>query len=217
MNEYDYEPVPGLPARLPEGETILWQGAPRWDTFARRAMRVRLVIGYFALLLVWGISGQVTSGTPVSQVGRSMLCLSALGAVAVALLVLFAWLVARTTLYTITTRRVVMRFGIALPITIQVAFRMIDSAEAHIWPDGSGDIALTLPADQRIAYLMLWPHARPWKLVKAQPVLRGIPGAAEVAQLLGRALASSASQPAKTVSIPVGVVDSTGAHVPAAA
>ncbi len=37
-----------------------------------------------------------------------------------------------------------MRFGIALPITIQIAFPMIDSAALQVWPDGGGDIALSL-------------------------------------------------------------------------
>jgi hypothetical protein len=217
MNEHDYEPVPGLPAHLPEGETILWQGAPRWQTFARRAMRVRLVAGYFALLAIWGIPGRLSSGMTVPEVALSTLRLGGLAVVALALLVLFAWCVARTTLYTITTRRVVIRFGIALPITIQMAFSKIASAGAHVWSDGSGDIALTLLPDQRIAYLVMWPHVRPWKLTKAQPTLRGIADAGAVAQILGRALATSASQPAKTVSIPVAASASAGAPVAAAA
>ena len=54
MNEHDYEPVPGLPAPLPANEAILWQGAPDWKTLARRAMRVRLIAAWFALLIVWG-------------------------------------------------------------------------------------------------------------------------------------------------------------------
>ena len=48
---------------------------------------------------------------------------------------------------------------------------MIETAGAHIWSDGAGDIALTLLPGQRIAYMVLWPHARPWRLAKAQPVL----------------------------------------------
>ena len=217
MNEHDYEPLPGLPAPLPEGETILWQGTPSWKAFARRAMRVRLVAAYFALLALWGAAGQVASDSGFEQVAVSCLRIGALASAAIAILVLFAWLVARTTMYTITTRRVVMRFGIALPITIQISFRMIDSASAHICSDGSGDIALNLLSSQRIAYLVLWPHARPWKLTKAQPTLRGIPDAAAVAQILGRALAVSASQPARTISIPVAAADGAGARVPAAA
>ncbi len=118
MNEHEYEPVPGLPARLPADETILWQGAPCWETLARRTLHVRHLSFYFAALVVWGIVGGLRAGTPVVQIGLSSLRLVALAVVALALLTAFAWLVARTTAYTITTRRVVMRIGVALPITI---------------------------------------------------------------------------------------------------
>jgi Bacterial PH domain len=217
VNEHDYEPIPGLPASLPAGETILWQGAPTWKTLARGAMRARQVAIYFAILVVWGVVAGLTDGTPVRQLAVSSLRLGVLAAVAVALLVLFAWLAARTTLYTITTRRVVMRYGIALPITIQIPFTRIDAAGCHLWSNGAGDLALSLSKGQRIAYLVLWPHARPWKLTRAEPTLRGIPDAASVAQVLGRALAASASQPAKAVTVPVPAETGSSAHLPAAA
>ena len=217
MNEHDYEPVPGLPGALPQGETILWQGAPRWQVFARRTMRVRLLAGYFGLLAVWGVAGRLSSGTPVYDVGLSTLRLGGLAVVAIALLVLFAWLVARTTMYTVTNRRVVMRFGIALPITIQIPFSMIASAGARNWADGGGDIALNLISSQGIGYLVMWPHVRPWRLGKAEPSLRGIPDVTAVSLILGRALAMSASQPAVAIARPIGDNSGAGAHVPAAA
>ena len=172
---------------------------------------------YFVMLAIWCIAGGLSSGSNATEVALSTLRLSGLAAAAIALLALFAWLVARTTLYTITTRRVVMRFGIALPITIQIAFHMIQSAGVHVWPGGTGDIALTLVPGQRLAYLVIWPHARPWRLTKAQPMLRGIADASVVAQILGRALAASASQPATALHVPVAASTGTDIHVPAAA
>ncbi len=216
LKEHDYEPLPGLPAPLPEGETILWQGAPDWETLARRGMRVRMVSFYFVLLVIWGLSGNLSAGMPVSQVMFSAARLIGLGTVAVGILALFAWLVARTTVYTITTRRVVIRFGIAMPITMQIAFPMIDAAGVHGWSNGTGDIALTLRPGEKISYLIVWPHVRPWKLRHAQPTLRCVPDVVAVAQILGRALAASAEQPAQ--AMPVGVVaDGDRMHVPAAA
>jgi Bacterial PH domain len=217
MNEHDYEPIPGLPAPLPANEEILWQGAPDWRTLARRAMRVRLVSAWFALLIVWGIVAGLGDGMPFADVAVSAARLLGLAVVAVALLVLFAWLAARTTFYTITSRRVVMRFGIALPITIQIPFAKIQSAGLCAWPDRSGDIALSLLPGERIGYLVLCPHAKPWTFGRAQPSLRSIPDAAAVARILGRALAASASQPARAVTgpLPAGTGDRT--PVPAAA
>jgi hypothetical protein len=217
IKEHDFEPVPGLPAPLPEGESILWQGSPHWLPVARRAMHIRLCAVYFGLLIAWGIVGGIGDGTAVLGLAVSSARLAALGGAAIALLCGFAWLVARTTIYTVTTRRVVMRFGIALPIIIQIAYPMIDAASVSAGSDGDGDIALTLRQGHKIAYLVLWPHARPWKLAKTEPSLRGIKHVAGVAQILGRALAASAAQAAVPVSIPVASQGVSGAHVPAAA
>jgi hypothetical protein len=40
MNEYENEPVRGLPETLPPGETLLWQGEPDWLSMARRTFRL---------------------------------------------------------------------------------------------------------------------------------------------------------------------------------
>jgi hypothetical protein len=217
MVQHDHEPVTGLPAPLPAGETILWQGAPDWRTLARRAMRTRLLTFYFVLLILWGVSGGISAATPPGDIALSALRLAALGAAAIGVLTLFAYLAARTTIYTITTRRILIRFGIALPMTVQIAYPMIESAGVHLWQNGAGDIAVTLLPSQRIGYLILWPHARPWKFSKAQPSLRSIPDAAAVSQILGRALAASASQPATPVAIQANETAGSGARVTAAA
>lgn len=217
VKEHDYEPIKGLPAPLPQGESILWQGAPDWRTLARRVMRVRTFAAYFAVLIAWSVASGTSDGMPPWDIALSVLRFGGLAIFALALLTGYAWLLARTTVYTITTRRVVMRFGIALPITIQIAFPMMDAAGLTTWPDGAGDIALTLRPGQRIAYLLLWPHARPWKFGRAEPTLRGIADAVAVAHILSRALTAAASQPAKAVSIPAAAVAGRDAHLPAAA
>lgn len=217
MFGHDYEPVRGLPAPLPAGETILWQGAPCWQALARRATKIRVFAVYFLLLAVWGIAGGVTSGTPARDIAESTLRLCGLGLVAIGVLSLFAWLAARGTVYTITSRRVVLRFGIALPITLQVAYPMINAAGVHLWPDGDGDIALSVgQGGQKVSYLIVWPHVRPWKFARPEPTLRCIPDAAAVAQILGRALAASASQPAQPMPVAAAAA-AGGAHVSAAA
>lgn len=55
MNEYENEPIRGLPGMLPPGEQIVWQGSPQWRALARGAFRTRLVMGYFALLAAWAL------------------------------------------------------------------------------------------------------------------------------------------------------------------
>ena len=42
-DDYAGEPIPGLPADLPEGERLLWQGSPAWMSLAVRAFHIRKV------------------------------------------------------------------------------------------------------------------------------------------------------------------------------
>lgn len=188
MREHDAEPVPGLPERLPPGERILWQGAPRWDTLARRAYHVGALALYFAVLVAWVAAA---SGSVHATARAAGLALAALG-----LLAGLAWLTARTTLYTVTNRRVVMRFGVAVPITLNLPFAAIHAAGARVHADGTGDLALSMAVPRGLSWPVLWPHARPWRLSRPEPVLRAIPDAAQVAQVLARALAAHADQPA---------------------
>ena len=64
---------------------------------------------------------------------------------------------------------------------------------------GTGDISLQPTAGTRLAYLVLWPHARAWRLNNPQPSLRSIPDAEQVAHVLGEALQLSAAQDGLTV------------------
>ncbi len=184
----------GLPGPLPEGETMLWQGAPDARMLARRAMHVRKVAVYFGILALWCAGSAGLSDRP--SLWFSAVALIVLGAIASGLLGLFAFLVARTTVYTMTEKRVVLRIGIALPMSINLPFSSIDSASVRLYPDGTGDIPILLNGPNRIGVTTLWPHVRPWRLSRVQPMLRAIPDAARVATMLSRALAASAGQSA---------------------
>jgi hypothetical protein len=98
-----------------------------------------------------------------------------------------AWLTARTAVYTVTDRRVVMRIGIVLTLTFNLPLRTIETAAMRQGPNGHGDIVLALKGPDHIAWLHLWPHARPWHLTRTQPMLRALPQVANVAALLQKA------------------------------
>ncbi len=200
MMEHGWEPVHGLPERLPPGERFLWQGAPCGWALARWAFHIRALALYFAVLLAWGAVWSLAGGASVGAVLASLLLPIALAAVVLGLVALLAWLSARTTCYTITTRRVVIRFGIALPMTLNLPFAVVELAGLLTHADGSGDIPLSVAAPARVVspmhWPLLWPHVRAWRLSRVEPTLRAVPDAAQVAQILARALASAASQPA---------------------
>jgi hypothetical protein len=190
LNEHETEPVRGLPERLPAGESILWQGAPRWGALARRVFHVRKIALYFAILLAWLVYGDVADGIAPELTLRSSLWLIGAASVVIGVLSLLAWLIARSTIFTITSRRVVLRFGIAFPTAFNIPFRRIRSAGLRCHADGSGDIPLALLEGDRIAYLLLWPYARPWRFSVPEPMLRALPDARQVAEILAQALAA---------------------------
>jgi hypothetical protein len=187
-NDFEREPIPGLPALPPPGEEVLWQGAPHWPTVARRVMHVDLVAAYFLAIWCWKLANGVAAGLPPTEIALSLAVYAGLALLAIGVLTLLAWGIARSTVYTITSRRIAMRFGMALPVTYNLPFRVIERAGVRELGGGRGDLALELSAGQRIAYLILWPHVRPWRLRSPQPMLRALPDIAHVAKLLGAAL-----------------------------
>jgi hypothetical protein len=180
VTEYDNEPIRGLPGLLPPGEEILWQGAPDWRTLARTAYSTRWVAGYFILLSLWAIAYALVTHSGWLGVELTI----GLGLVAVALLHVLAWAAARTTVYTLTNRRIVLRIGIAVPKCINLPLRMIGSVDLATQADGTGDVPLVIAGPAKLGVLALWPHARPWKIVTPQPMLRAVPDAQTIATLI---------------------------------
>lgn len=182
----------GLPELLPQGERVLWEGGPDWRGLALRVFHARKVAIYFAVLLAWRIGVQLADGESVGAALRGSIGLALLAALAVGLLCSIAWFTARTARYAVTNERVIMRIGIVLTVTFNLPFKAIAAADLRLGRDGNGDIPLTLAGSDRIAYLNLWPHARPWQVKRPQPMLRSLPDAERVAAILARALAASA-------------------------
>ena len=183
MSEYDFEPIRGLPGNLPPGESILWQGTPDPWAFARSVLYTRWISGYFAVLSLLALVRGTLAG---------VLLTAGAGAAVIVLALAFAFMVARTTVYTVTNRRVVLRIGVALSKCINLPLGQLGSADLRDLGKGFGDIALVPAARSRIGYAILWPHARPFRFSAPQPMLRAIRGAAEVAGILARACAALA-------------------------
>lgn len=196
-DDFDQEPVKGLPELPPEGETILWQGRPDWWALTREALNINWVIGYFVFLFAWRfivLSDQVTLAQAISGSTPFLV----LGAIVCGLLILTAVIQARATVYTITNRRVAMRIGAALTVTLNLPYTQIANATLDLRKGGTGTIALDLMGDTRLSYLVCWPHVRPWVLRRTQPALRCIPDAENVAKLLGDAAEKRISNPVIT-------------------
>jgi hypothetical protein len=171
-HEHEFEAAPGLPEQLPADERLLWQGAPQWRLVALHVFHVRTLAWYFAAMMV--LQATYLLGEPERNLFKPLLLSFLLSVISLGILSLMAWLTARTALYTLTNKRVVMRIGIVLTLTFNLPLRMLAAASLKTNPDGSGDIALKLAGNDHIAWLNLWPHARPWVLRHPEPSLRCI-------------------------------------------
>jgi hypothetical protein len=184
-HEHEFEAAPGLPEQLPADERLLWQGAPQWRLVALHVFHVRTLAWYFAAMML--LQATYLLGEPERNLFKPLLLSFVLSVISLGILSLMAWLTARTALYTLTNKRVVMRIGIVLTLTFNLPLRMLAAASLKTNPDGSGDIALKLAGNDHIAWLNLWPHARPWVLRHPEPSLRCIADVSTVGECVLKA------------------------------
>lgn len=200
-DDFEIEPVEGLPEEPPRGEQILWQGRPDWWRLSIEALSLKWVAGYFALLAIW----RFLSGVDLMPLGRaigSAVPFVLLGLVVCGLLMLVAYVQARATVYTVTDARVVMRIGAALTITLNLPYTQVGNAMLDLRKGGTGTIALETIGETRLSYLVCWPHVRPWHIKHTQPALRCIPEAEKVARLLAEAAEARVSVPQVSRALP---------------
>ena len=202
-DDFAVEPVEGLPERPPEGERILWQGRPAPGALAREALNLNWIVGYFVFLAVWRV-GVSSAGMPFLDALPLGIPFLALGLVAACVLYGIAWVLARTTVYTVTTARIAMRVGAALTVTLNLPFRRIEAADLNLRKNGTGTIAFRTAGDTRLGFLVLWPHVRPWRMRKTEPAFRAIPDAARVAEIVAEAAETRVSQPQIATEAPRG-------------
>lgn len=184
----DPSPIRGLPGPLPEGETLLWQGSPSWQGLAVRAYHVRLVAIYFVILFIWDIAAAVQDGAVFADAALGAMSLFLPATFLICLILVYARLTARDTVYTITSRRIALHYGLILPRTINLPFAAVEGAFVKRYKNGTGDLPVKLTPKVRMAYLQLWPNARPWFVKHPEPMMRSIPDVDHVAQLLADAL-----------------------------
>lgn len=193
-DDFAFEPIKGLPEALPEGEHILWQGSPSTMKLAREGFKINWIIGYFAVLAVWRV-GVSSTMIPMNDAVLHAIPFALICAVVVLVLTGLAWVQARATVYTLTNKRVAMRIGAALTMTLNLPYTKIGNASLDLKRSGHGTIAFELLDETRFSYLTLWPNVRPWHFAKTQPALRCIADVEKVAAIFADAAEIRTSQP----------------------
>lgn len=193
-DDFQVEPVKGLPEAPPPGEVILWQGKPDWWALAKESLNLIWVAGYFVVLAIWRFVA-VSDLMPFAHAVWAAVPFLILGGFVCALLAVIAWVQAYYTVYTVTNRRVAMRIGAALTVTLNLPYTQIGQINLDRRASGTGTIAFGLMGPTRISYLVCWPHIRPWRVSPTHPALRCIAEADKVAALVSEAAQARVSTP----------------------
>ncbi len=182
--DFDNEPIPGLPGMLPVGETIVWQGKPETNEVWVHVFKARWIAAYFAAMLGWLLVTGLYFGRGSDDIIMSLIIMAAAGAAVLGIFRAFAAGVHRTTVYTITNRRVVMRIGIALPTAFNLPFCEMESADVLKRANGSGNIALRFKPDIRLNWAVFFPHVRGLKMSRTEPQMIGLADVVTAADIL---------------------------------
>lgn len=197
IKEYTPIKIRELPGPLPEGEELLWQGSPSSLETARRVLHLGAVTFYFALLMGWRIFSDIREAKDGLDIFLNSIPLLLAALLALSILGLLSWLIARTTVYSMTTHRLFMQIGVALPMTVNIPFNKIKSADVLQGTNKAGDIALSVENLRRPSYVHFWPHVRAWSFRNPQPAMRALEDVDEVAILFSKALHAAAGQPGR--------------------
>ena len=204
-DDFKFEPVRGLPEALPEGEHILWQGSPAPLRLARDALGLTWVAGYFVLLTIWRV-GVSSTFAPLGEALAHGVPFLVVGTLCCLLLIGLATMQAKSAVYTLTNKRVAMRIGAALTMTLNLPYTQIGNAGLDMKRSGHGTLAFELIGETRFSYTMTWPHVRPWYMSKTQPAFRSIPDAEKVAAIFAEAAEARVFEPkVESASAPAAV------------
>ena len=186
------EPVAGLPEALPEDERIIWQGAPNGLALTVEALRLRLVAIYFGVFTAWRLAFAASQNSAPADLVAIAATSAIMLFIGAAILMGLGVLMARSTIYTITNKRIVLRYGVGIRKYINIPYTVIETVRLKAKSPQSGSIALATTNESRVPYLHLWPHARPLRFKKPEPMLRAIDNAEDVAVLLCETMQANA-------------------------
>src|SRR5262245_20514415 len=87
-DDFEFEPIPGIPGELPAGEHVIWRGSPDTGSVVKHVFHVHKMALYFGLLICaqWGhllAGGQAPLQALAGLQGPVMFAAIALGILAI--------------------------------------------------------------------------------------------------------------------------------------
>ena len=138
-HEYEFEPQFGLPERLPSDESIVWQGSPDVGALASSAFHIKKLAIYFAVLIAACAWPALEEGAGVMAVLMSIKWIAPLALIGLGSVWMLAYLTSRTTVYTLTNKRIVMRLGIVFTVSFNLPLKQVAAADVRMLNNGFGD------------------------------------------------------------------------------
>ena len=147
-----------LAENLPADEVLIWQGRPEANAIAIRAMYLWYVVAYLLGLVVLRTGYLIMGDAPISEWSALLAWQLIASLFVVGVIVGISALYGKTTIYSLTNRRLILRTGAAVPIHVNFPLEQIASADLKVFSDGTGDIALKLENSDKLYWLLLWPN-----------------------------------------------------------
>ena len=193
MYKINKTPPKDILSIIPKDEKIIWYGRPDLRRFCLSALGLKYIIFYLIIIffsIIYARSGDFNF-IKITQVLFPYLISSFL---AVLLLIIIGISQVLPTIYVITSKRVIIRSGLALIFMLNVPFDKIASIDKKQYSDGSGNISFKLMGNKRVPFFAGWPSVRPWHFNNPEPTLRCISDVDIVALKLSEAAESRISE-----------------------
>ncbi|MEM7527470.1 MAG: photosynthetic complex putative assembly protein PuhB [Pseudomonadota bacterium] len=182
-------PCGASPRCSPKASRCCGKARPSWKALALRGVATKFVMGWLAIIVAWKISALIGGTLTLVEAARLLLMQLCLAAVAVGIFAGIAYATAEQTIYTITNRRVVLRFGLMMDLSVNLPFTQIGKLDLRRHRDGTGDLVLGLQGDlQGLSIIHIWPNSLPWHWFSPTPMLRALPEPDHAGQILADAL-----------------------------
>jgi len=183
--------IEGVEEALPPGETLLWEGRPDLKTLAFRVLYLRGLLAYWALVAAGFLVAGALGGRASGNLAADLVWLLVVAAVGSAIIFGFAAAVRGSTTYALTDRRVVIRLGVAFPSVLNLPLHRIGSVDVRRTGTDAegrdvGDVVLTPAGDDRVGWLYLWPHVKPWAWRDPIPAFRAVPDVVVAGEAVAR-------------------------------
>jgi len=182
--------IEGVEEALPPGETVLWQGRPDLHTLTFRVLHLRAVLFYWLLVAGGFVLASLFTDRGAGDLFADLTWLVVVGLFGAGILYGLAAVIRKSTTYVLTDRRIVIRLGVALPSVFNLPLHQVDSVDFRALGGGMGDLVFTPAGTDRVGWLFLWPHAKPWAFKDPLPAFRALPDAETVGRQVASAVAA---------------------------